>query len=1363
MVKVLSKIDHTSRAAENVLYQYKNSESFKALLLSMVDSLNEVEDQIELFQLQLTIWNATGKLLDYWGEFLNVPDRPENDNDYRSLIFAYLNMYYSEGSAQNVRDALISAFFATTGYVWDSSDGNFAAQLYNPTRSIDNALLSSVLDNATAVGVGCDGVNIIPGKERFLAFDGLTYPTVTPGDYEYWAAFDYSSLESPYLDQPEARVFGSITDNAGDLTFQARIRCPSDGFSLEIGNYGVVKYRDRTNTQITYGYNAVTHATADGWTESTFGARTATLESSTTAAYPVVDTSGITSIRDYVYVTEDISGTSIELVFEDSSQASSFRSSLGACNYLQLNFNGTLLTFDRIQDGTHNFTIVDYSDYSTLKIPVFDSSMQPVAFTYLCSESHEYTGSECINFLKTNPALFTSTFVEDNQTIPVKKYSNGASMRYTYGNEFLSYFAVGFSRFNYGATDERDFFFYNPWGLMKTDYDFSSIDSAPVIPGRYAFIDTESNITGADAGSYTHLVGRPDAVSGELVIDQVDWGTELSNLVEIPQAKKDYGYQVTGVLGDYPNMDYENTWRRSACDWIKYGEAERINEDALIAAVTSRVDNLLARDIIHIAVGTNTFFFNPRVDSGVSTTLVSGKEIRQEEFNTLYAKISDSEYIGSESVTQTGGGPSFDEYYTPPDNLYKLFPEGSIKQMNIVKQRYGRDFDITMKTKLSGYLGDSSDGSYAVLPNTLDFYRRQSSTNMGEYVYLNTLDFSNYEDDLGESTATRPPLLRPVTWARVSNDIYFASMVSPYNREDQGVVPPNLLKVYKYAATSGITTTLYDGNYPAGFGSIYFSAVTKEVPSSYSGNTFSFIYLMSDSQAKEDLGEVSAYVFAINVFTQESVFKKLFTCTPGDSANSPDTDINFPVFNYIQGLRLVPKDNSLDSNFTLFISNDGYSDVPGDSNAYSGFCAFNYTVDWNSAEKIIYTKQLNYLPKALFPGITNGPTVSDYYIDPNNNGYLGLGWFQQDQDSSQAASFMKISSGMDWTSGYSFISIPTHPQWRDGNNLIGVSSISAADNTDNPIMYVSMYYTKGSVAENSPIGFTIQNNTQLKTFYTEDFGVPAESPERLNSSLSVNFEGPYMSINPSIPVNTSIFTNYDVVYKKFYSLKGGMTTDVVIQGPDVTVPAGVYSNYRVRENTAFSNPQLLDLGLKLAIQRNSEAYVDVTENPTTLGSVEGGDTLNVRLQGRLTAFSGSYYQPLFEIYRFGGSTTYPLAEGLPDLSEIDGVTVYDALRIIYEEAPSAQLKMFGGGLEDSNFIQYVENVSGGDPSYLEENVNLTANTAYTVTHSLGQQLVIVDTYTSTGIKHDCEIILVDSNSLTVTSSSNATVSIFVKA
>ena len=137
---------------------------------------------------------------------------------------------------------------------------------------------------------------------------------------------------------------------------------------------------------------------------------------------------------------------------------------------------------------------------------------------------------------------------------------------------------------------------------MKTDYDFSNIDSAPILPGRYAYLDNESNTTGADAGSYARLVGLPNTTTQDLVIDQIDWATELGTLVSIPQDKKDYGYQVTGVSGDFPNMDYDNTWRRSACDWIRYGETERINERVLISAVTARVDGLLARDITHIAV-----------------------------------------------------------------------------------------------------------------------------------------------------------------------------------------------------------------------------------------------------------------------------------------------------------------------------------------------------------------------------------------------------------------------------------------------------------------------------------------------------------------------------------------------------------------------------------------------------------------------------------------------------------------------------------------------------------------------------------------------------------------------------------------
>ena len=102
MVQELKKIDHVLRAARHNLSQYKKSEALLATLLSMVDPINEVEDQIELFQTDLPIWFAQGKNLDYWGKLFDVPDRPEDDEEYRSLIFAYMAMYYSQGTAQDV-------------------------------------------------------------------------------------------------------------------------------------------------------------------------------------------------------------------------------------------------------------------------------------------------------------------------------------------------------------------------------------------------------------------------------------------------------------------------------------------------------------------------------------------------------------------------------------------------------------------------------------------------------------------------------------------------------------------------------------------------------------------------------------------------------------------------------------------------------------------------------------------------------------------------------------------------------------------------------------------------------------------------------------------------------------------------------------------------------------------------------------------------------------------------------------------------------------------------------------------------------------------------------------------------------------
>lgn len=193
MVKQLTKIDHVLRSVDRVTYRYKNSPKLAALLLSIIEETNLIEDQLELMQTELSLYSSTGENLKYWADTLKVPTSRPKDAEYRQLVLAYLQMWLSEGNSPVVKGILNAGLSGTDARVWNTETATFQADVYNPDLPVDEVVLEDLIVNSPIVGVRCEGVNLIPANYGFLAFENTPYLTSESENFNPWPGFTFSS------------------------------------------------------------------------------------------------------------------------------------------------------------------------------------------------------------------------------------------------------------------------------------------------------------------------------------------------------------------------------------------------------------------------------------------------------------------------------------------------------------------------------------------------------------------------------------------------------------------------------------------------------------------------------------------------------------------------------------------------------------------------------------------------------------------------------------------------------------------------------------------------------------------------------------------------------------------------------------------------------------------------------------------------------------------------------------------------------------------------------------------------------------------------------------------------------------------
>ena len=226
MVKPLEYVDHSAEADEKFLSQYKGSENFVSLVKILLSELTPLEDMYSTWTEKLDLDTATGVNLDYWRDILDSDlkpfqenPRPEDDNVFRSLLYALIGAYNSDGTARAIQQTLEQVLQADRVYIDDNLDGSFSFEVDNPTYIFGKELIANIVRIAKPVGVEFLGYTVTNAygepsfgfledtDENTLGFAVLASTQVTSGVWENYHCSGLGEIDT------EERIITTIDDN----------------------------------------------------------------------------------------------------------------------------------------------------------------------------------------------------------------------------------------------------------------------------------------------------------------------------------------------------------------------------------------------------------------------------------------------------------------------------------------------------------------------------------------------------------------------------------------------------------------------------------------------------------------------------------------------------------------------------------------------------------------------------------------------------------------------------------------------------------------------------------------------------------------------------------------------------------------------------------------------------------------------------------------------------------------------------------------------------------------------------------------------------------------------------------------------
>lgn len=166
--------DHSDRAVDDLLSQYKRKPRIQALVRALAGSVQTVEDSGFDLLVSSTLSAATGVLLDQWGRIVGERRRGLDDADYRRFISARILANLSPGDT----DRMIRVFAVVAGGEvrhWPLYPAGFALAAIRdvPFTNAIRDRIRTLMRSIAPAGVGITLIEATPGALQYDSGPGF--------------------------------------------------------------------------------------------------------------------------------------------------------------------------------------------------------------------------------------------------------------------------------------------------------------------------------------------------------------------------------------------------------------------------------------------------------------------------------------------------------------------------------------------------------------------------------------------------------------------------------------------------------------------------------------------------------------------------------------------------------------------------------------------------------------------------------------------------------------------------------------------------------------------------------------------------------------------------------------------------------------------------------------------------------------------------------------------------------------------------------------------------------------------------------------------------------------------------------------
>ncbi len=147
-------IDHVKIMRDRLIEQYKGLPNLDWDLKIPGDQLNELETAIQQFLNEMGLSVCVGAQLDRWGDILNTPREGLEDPGYRTLLYARIAQYISQGTPEELI-SLYAHLMQVTSVLYSEPWYPAKALLYcsDPNPLVPFSFIKRILNNAKPAGV----------------------------------------------------------------------------------------------------------------------------------------------------------------------------------------------------------------------------------------------------------------------------------------------------------------------------------------------------------------------------------------------------------------------------------------------------------------------------------------------------------------------------------------------------------------------------------------------------------------------------------------------------------------------------------------------------------------------------------------------------------------------------------------------------------------------------------------------------------------------------------------------------------------------------------------------------------------------------------------------------------------------------------------------------------------------------------------------------------------------------------------------------------------------------------------------------------------------------------------------------------